>query len=561
MTLVVALLLLNVLIFIHELGHLLAAQLLDTPVEEFSLGVGPALWEYQPSEQSSFGGTRFVIRWIPIGGFVRMPGDLAKAGKSEQQGQDLDPAPPPGRQILIALAGPLGSIVAMFFLFVVGLGIWGDPPRPHVEGFTEYDAAQFEPAFATAIQATARPTIFMYEPSTAARVDPHDVSHKQQGLPVSSPLAPWERLSPSQAIQKAFHSTQQATQLLGEMMVWLASHPKMFAQNVGSPFGVVEGARRMAATSTRMPAPTPLPADTSPQQIAMADPETSEEPTSEPSADESSAADAPPDPSTSSQQSPDSGPPSPPTSSQQAESGEASPAPSPEDTSSASRPSSERQGSKRDRDSILAGASEQAPKARSSRKEVWGFPTLSETRGYGLVFFYLGVLSVFIAYLNLVPLPPFDGFQIVVSTFELVSRHRVPRKARLVMGIVGAIVIIYILLQGILNDLSRAQQSFYPRERSSAALVWEEASDERSVGTAVPSWPRARKVRLRSQSSLRVSSESNFSLKRRHCWAESRSTGIWPNSHIWRARSASCATMRITTRFSSPVGGEDWWPS
>ncbi|MEG0068768.1 M50 family metallopeptidase [Cetobacterium sp.] len=68
MDILIALLLLGVIIFIHELGHFLAARLFRMPISEFSLGMGPELYSYYT------GKTLYSIRIIPIGGFVSIDG-------------------------------------------------------------------------------------------------------------------------------------------------------------------------------------------------------------------------------------------------------------------------------------------------------------------------------------------------------------------------------------------------------------------------------------------------------------------------------------------------------
>lgn len=62
-------LLLGVLIFIHELGHFLAAKAFGVRVTEFSLGMGPKLLKKQGKE------TLYSLRLFPIGGFCAMTGE------------------------------------------------------------------------------------------------------------------------------------------------------------------------------------------------------------------------------------------------------------------------------------------------------------------------------------------------------------------------------------------------------------------------------------------------------------------------------------------------------
>ncbi len=69
MTIFFAILLFSVLIFVHELGHFVAAKLSGVQVNEFSMFMGPALWQKQKGE------TLYAIRLIPIGGYCAMEGE------------------------------------------------------------------------------------------------------------------------------------------------------------------------------------------------------------------------------------------------------------------------------------------------------------------------------------------------------------------------------------------------------------------------------------------------------------------------------------------------------
>lgn len=69
MSILFAILLFSFLIFIHELGHFLAAKSFGVQVNEFSMFMGPAIWKKQKGE------TLYAIRCIPIGGYCAMEGE------------------------------------------------------------------------------------------------------------------------------------------------------------------------------------------------------------------------------------------------------------------------------------------------------------------------------------------------------------------------------------------------------------------------------------------------------------------------------------------------------
>jgi regulator of sigma E protease len=72
---------LGLVIFIHELGHFLAAKFCDVHVETFSIGFGKAL----PFCQFRWGETMYKIGWIPLGGYVKMVGEGENADTEEAE--------------------------------------------------------------------------------------------------------------------------------------------------------------------------------------------------------------------------------------------------------------------------------------------------------------------------------------------------------------------------------------------------------------------------------------------------------------------------------------------
>ena len=67
-------LLFGVMIAIHEFGHFLTAKLMKVKVNEFSIGMGPALWSKQKGE------TLYSLRVLPIGGYCAMEGEDEDTG-------------------------------------------------------------------------------------------------------------------------------------------------------------------------------------------------------------------------------------------------------------------------------------------------------------------------------------------------------------------------------------------------------------------------------------------------------------------------------------------------
>lgn len=71
MTILIAILVFGVLIFIHELGHYLTARLFDVHILEFAIGMGPKLLSWRSKKT----GIAYSIRLLPFGGFVSMVGE------------------------------------------------------------------------------------------------------------------------------------------------------------------------------------------------------------------------------------------------------------------------------------------------------------------------------------------------------------------------------------------------------------------------------------------------------------------------------------------------------
>jgi regulator of sigma E protease len=66
---IIFLIILAALVFVHELGHFLAAKLFGIRVDEFALGFPPQLWS------KKFGETTYAINLIPFGGYVKIYGE------------------------------------------------------------------------------------------------------------------------------------------------------------------------------------------------------------------------------------------------------------------------------------------------------------------------------------------------------------------------------------------------------------------------------------------------------------------------------------------------------
>ena len=107
-------LLLGGLIFVHELGHFLAAKALGVKVVRFSIGFGPRLLGFRRGE------TEYLLALLPLGGYVKMAGDEPGAPlPPEDQGRGFLEAAP-WKRFTIAFAGPAANLL---FPVVVYFGL------------------------------------------------------------------------------------------------------------------------------------------------------------------------------------------------------------------------------------------------------------------------------------------------------------------------------------------------------------------------------------------------------------------------------------------------------
>src|SRR3954465_10162387 len=113
----------NLLIGVHELGHFLAARWRGLKVERFAIWFGKPIWK------TKINGVEYALGSIPAGGYVSLP-QMAPMevieGKTE--GASTEPLPPISAldKIIVAFAGPLFSM-GLALVFAVVVWIVGRP--------------------------------------------------------------------------------------------------------------------------------------------------------------------------------------------------------------------------------------------------------------------------------------------------------------------------------------------------------------------------------------------------------------------------------------------------
>ena len=148
-TFVAAVLIFGAVIAIHEFGHFSAAKLSGIQVNEYSIGMGPALFK------KIVGSTQYTLRLLPIGGYVAMEGEGSPESNAAQRGRDAaggageaeeedgleswNPIPPEQRtgipfpeaaiwkRAIVMAAGPLMNFVLGFAVLLGLIALRSDP--------------------------------------------------------------------------------------------------------------------------------------------------------------------------------------------------------------------------------------------------------------------------------------------------------------------------------------------------------------------------------------------------------------------------------------------------
>ena len=119
MGIIVALLVLSVLIFFHELGHFAAARFFGVQVDVFSIGFGKKLYS------KMIGKTEWSLSAIPLGGYVKMKGQDDTDPTAISYDDDSYNVKRPWQRIIILLAGPFANFLLAFILYfaIANLGV------------------------------------------------------------------------------------------------------------------------------------------------------------------------------------------------------------------------------------------------------------------------------------------------------------------------------------------------------------------------------------------------------------------------------------------------------
>ena len=158
-------------VFVHELGHFLAARRRGVHVERFSIGFGPKIFSWHGRD-----GVEYRVSWLPLGGYVALPQLADMSAIEGKSASDLAKLPPLTytTKVIVFAAGAFFNVL---FAFLLACVVWviGQPTSSTLSSTT---VAEVLPTLETTDGKTVP------SPASLAKLQPGDVIIKVDGKPV-----------------------------------------------------------------------------------------------------------------------------------------------------------------------------------------------------------------------------------------------------------------------------------------------------------------------------------------------------------------------------------------
>jgi regulator of sigma E protease len=115
---------LSILVAVHEMGHLLAAKYFGMRVEQFSIGFPPKLWSFRKGE------TEYAISAIPLGGYVKISGMIDESLDTDAMKAEPQPwefrSKPAWQRLIVMLGGIIVNVIVGIIIFIGITYVYGD---------------------------------------------------------------------------------------------------------------------------------------------------------------------------------------------------------------------------------------------------------------------------------------------------------------------------------------------------------------------------------------------------------------------------------------------------
>ena len=80
-------------------------------------------------------------------------------------------------------------------------------------------------------------------------------------------------------------------------------------------------------------------------------------------------------------------------------------------------------------------------------------PALQASGGAARIFYFAGLLSINLAFFNLLPFPGLDGWALLVTIIEGITRKKVPAKAQSIMSVIGMVLLFGLMIAVTVKDI------------------------------------------------------------------------------------------------------------